>query len=90
MADLIDRQAAIERFNCVDPCGTFVYCDSIIGALKALPSVDAVPVVRCKDCAYCVIDPSDGLPYCPEFYERTVEPDDYCSKAVRKKRGELK
>ena len=42
------------------------------------------PVVRCKDCAYCVIDASDGLPWCPEFYERTVEPDDYCSKAVRK------
>ena len=59
-----------------------------IGVKKGLTAQPEI--IRCKECAYCVIDPSDGLPYCPEFYERTVEPDDYCSKAVRKKRGELK
>ena len=57
---------------------------NVIFWLGNLPSVDAVPVVRCKDCAYCVIDPADGLPYCPEFYERTVELDDFCSRAVRR------
>jgi len=64
MADLIDRKALYESFganaNCLeceidlDEC-----CDNCKYVLKDFcfmiadaPSVDAVPVVRCKDCKY--------------------------------------
>ena len=55
------------------------------------PSVDAVPVVRCKDCKYYRNHPN-GLCYLytePKENERgysgeavCVEPDDFCSRGV--------
>lgn len=60
MADLIDRQAAIDVLNKLAR-DNFTLKDAFsfyLGALhdasdgiKELPSVDAVPVVRCKYCA---------------------------------------
>lgn len=63
MSDYIDRQAAIEALNalCVRECKyskktRLVMCSSceLGGAFEVLddfPSVDVVPVVRCKACA---------------------------------------
>ena len=57
----------------------FVYCQDIDEA----PTVDAVPVVRCKDCKYykpdeyeCGCDFAAGLPY--------VKAGDFCSYGERK------
>lgn len=57
----------------------FVYCQDIDEA----PTVDAVPVVRCKDCKYykpdeyeCGCDFAGGLPY--------VKAGDFCSYGERK------
>lgn len=61
-------------------------------ALSKAPTIDAVPVVRCKDCVavtrwgselVCsrIRDVMDG------YYHGTVEvvkPDDYCSQGIRK------
>jgi hypothetical protein len=46
------------------------------------PTVDAVPVIRCKDCVY-----NKGITYCyclifNGMYGRTL--DNYCSRAERK------
>lgn len=56
----------------------FVYCQDIDEA----PTVDAVPVVRCKDCKYykpdeyeCGCDFAGGLPY--------VKAGDFCSYGER-------
>ena len=51
--------------------------------LDKFPTIDAVPVVRCKDCARCV--PYKGVPFCNKW--RTfpeVELDGFCSYAERK------
>ena len=59
--------------------------------VNAAPTVDAVPVVRCKDCKYYRNHPN-GLCYLhtePKENERgysgeavCVEPDDFCSRGV--------
>ena len=57
MDDLISRQAAIEAtcYNCTQK----EICDGICDdtdRLRELPTIDAVPVVRCKDCKHRPID----------------------------------
>lgn len=46
------------------------------------PTIDAVPVVRCRECIYCSWQ-GDNLVYCDNF-ERDMMPDDYCSVGERK------
>ena len=50
--------------------------------LKAIPTIDAVPVVRCRECIYCSWQ-GDNLVHCDNF-ERDMMPDDYCSVGERK------
>ena len=48
-------------------------------ALERLPTIDAVEVVRCKDCKHY-----DGsYPMCCRW-EETIKPDDYCSYGEKK------
>ena len=47
MSDLIDRRAAIEALK---PCAGVG--NRALDRLRALPTVDAVEVVRCKDCKH--------------------------------------
>ena len=46
------------------------------------PTIDAVPVVRCRECIYA-IRPGDNIVYCDNF-ERDMMPDDYCSVGEKK------
>ena len=46
------------------------------------PTIDAVPVVRCRECIYCSWQ-GDNLVHCDNF-ERDMMPDDYCSVGERK------
>lgn len=48
------------------------------------PTVDAVPVVRCKDCKYRKPKKTTNLNSHCVWYNRAVMDDDYCSKAERK------
>lgn len=47
--------------------------------LNAIPTVDAVPVVRCKDCKY-----RDGTPGQPNILCGNMHDDDFCNYGERK------
>ena len=56
-----------------------------------MPTVDAVPVVRCKDCKYAIKLDRLDLPWltqwdysCKYYNMHFVMGDDYCSRAERK------
>lgn len=59
--------------------------------ISEAPTVDAVPVIRCKDCAHVNIEVRDYAMYLPkqcelycELDELPVKPDDFCSYGERK------
>lgn len=74
MDDLISRAAALNaidcwhiNFNSMDGAKVQTDCWKTI---KELPAVDAVPVVRCKNCKYWETDwkpnnVQDGVHFCP-------------------------
>ena len=57
------------------------YIDTEI--LRAIPTVDAVPVVRCKDCVEGVVSDDNKYIICYKFCEY-VKFDDFCSYGKRK------
>lgn len=56
--------------------------------VELLPTVDAVEVVRCKDCAHCNYDPSAEIYKCERrcIPERVSEVD-YCSHGEKRCEG---
>ena len=58
--------------------------------IEEQPTVDAVPVVRCKDCRHCTKDENiiGAYGYCYHFgcyaHEPMVEADDFCSYGERR------
>ena len=58
--------------------------------LNNSPTIDAVPVVRCKDCKHAWIHPC-GYVYCHRdgrnAYEMTFNLDSFCSYGERKDNG---
>ena len=60
--------------------------------LDIIPSVDAVEVVRCKDCKWCMVENWDGeiLYGCDcAGAMNDITPDSYCSCGERQKDGKL-
>ena len=67
-----------------------------VSLLESAPTVDAEPVIRCKDCYYCATEKSFGKEYlyCDAFYEHAegdligaslmVEPNHFCSWGERR------
>lgn len=53
------------------------FIDSAI--LKAIPTIDAVPVVRCRECIH-----RDGTPGQPNILCGQMHDDDFCSYGQRK------
>ena len=53
----------------------------VVEFLNDMPAVDAVPVVRCKDCAV----PHNKYTGCPELNGLVTPPDFYCPFGERKK-----
>ena len=47
--------------------------------IRDAPTIDAEPVVRCKDCVY-----SWGEGHACEKWNALVEPNDFCSKGIRR------
>ena len=82
MDDLIRRQDAAD-FLC-DWCGicpkekrNIMECDDIAPNFAKIPTVDAVEVVRCKDCKYRPISYGDEHDLCfPEEYHCPCQCDD--------------
>lgn len=87
MADYIDRQTAIRAVMDLPDCPNG-YSDTydkacIVGMLEEVPSIDAVEVVRCKDCKH---NPKDAWFGCPMSHmTETQKPDTaWCWKGERK------
>ena len=57
----------------------------ILNSIETLPSVDAVPVVRCKECVNHRYQ--NGVPYCMAIdYGYGWKDDDFCSRGERRKK----
>ena len=56
--------------------------------LRRWPAVDAVPVVRCKDCKRCKSDDLGNLICGLTVYEMEISKNDYCSYGERKDNDE--
>lgn len=56
-----------------------------VDALENAPTIDATPVIRCKDCRYWQ-DNNGGYPHedCKWRADETPDADDWCSGAERK------
>ncbi len=94
MANLIDRAALLEWLK---KAGRFMKCceetkalrkmiGGIINHIEKLPAVDAVEVVRCKDCKYYEIHKPRVSENCErkEGYQIPMMPNDYCSYGERR------
>ena len=60
-----------------------------IRAVENAPTIDAVPMIRCRDCKYCrTYYHGDNMPFsyaCDRMYlTNGLSLDDYCSRAERK------
>ena len=80
---LINREALLSYADLWASCGEHYTAEDVIMMIKTAPTVDAVPVVRCKDCTHCVM--YRGVPFCNKW--RTfpdIELNDFCSYGERK------
>lgn len=100
--DLIDKNALIDK--CLGWNGNVVTCDAgadfcdrhatcIECIIDTMPLIDAVPVVRCKDCIYSKQNDGrlvEGARYCTITFSGTLNEltsvwdVDYCSNGERK------
>ena len=63
------------------------YCagwNGLIDLIEKAPTVDAVPVVRCRECKWLQED--DDIGHCdnPDGLDNYAKPDDFCSYGERK------
>ena len=77
---MIDADALIQKRNHAKAYAPDMY---VIGQgyVMDAPTIDAVPVVRCKDCKHYQTDVLFNSNYC---CGRRRKPDDYCSYGERK------
>lgn len=80
--ELIDRRALPWEQQELDQDGSWTLKAEYI---EAAPTIDAVPVVRCKDCSYWKTAKvnAKGFLICPASGMEITE-DDYCSYGERK------
>ena len=85
MAEYIEREAALDCVKC--DLGKKDYKISYQGAMveiafriDAIPAADVVPVVRCKDCRYCLKEDEWELWCMSASPACLTAPDDYCSR----------
>ena len=85
---LIDADALLNRMQ-KDPLFDLVERYGVSGVIEAEPTVDAVPVIRCKDCRWFDTKDISGtvepIGYrCKLVARLWREPDDFCKRAERK------
>lgn len=69
-----------DGLNCKDPLKAFGHdVIEILTEIEFAPAVDAVEVVRCKDCKY-----RDGTPGQPNIQCYQMHDDDFCSYGERR------
>lgn len=81
---LIDADALIAKAYIMQEPNGFIHSVVTERQIAKAPTIDAVPVVRCKDCKYC--DPENH--HCDHaggtMIYFTRKPDDFCSYGERK------
>ena len=81
--ELISRDALfinLDGMMAVSPTG-YIHGDTVADMISDAPTVDAVPVIRCKDCKWYY----RGGATCMYWDgENGMRGDDYCSQAERK------
>lgn len=83
---LIDADTMITDLLTVDPRYETMI-DWCCRVLEAQPTVDAVPVIRCKDCKHWTVTCDDDYQSC-ECDALIRHKDFYCAMAERKDNGE--
>ena len=89
MTDLISRRAVLDRLKMLRRNYTLKagYRDAMtdaIGEVRDTPAIDAVPVVRCKDCKYWKPCHSENRKFCVAIgYGYMTNPDGYCHMGAR-------
>ena len=85
---LINREALLS-FEKMDAdlcatCGEHHTAEDVIMMIKTAPTVDAVPVVRCRECKWWQED--DDIGHCdnPDGLDNYAKPEDFCSYGERK------
>ena len=73
---LIDADALLEKYNKTTVWDSWV-------EINIAPTIDAVPVVRCKDCIDYEPEPGTDLGWCPVCSFVRWD-DDFCSYGERK------
>ena len=84
---LINREALLSYADLWASCGEHYTAEDVIMMIKTAPTVDAVPVVRCKDCVNgTVFVNKQGAEYvdCVLDDYSVRKPTDYCSYGKRK------
>ena len=85
---LINREALLSYADLWASCGDHYTAEDVIMMIKTAPTVDAVEVVRCKDCKYYCQDKINGvicrhpaLDFDTECFDHWINtnPDDFCS-----------
>lgn len=80
MSELIDREAVREFIKSYSHSTDVVY--HMEKQLYEVPTIDAVPVVRCGECKYHLPETERTNPYCNRFH--CMKPDDwYCADGER-------
>lgn len=83
--DLIDRDALLDKIRSApDQCGR-LFIAQLVSPLYS-PSIDAVPVIRCKDCQYYNgrTESCERVSADP-FEQASVDVMDFCSQAQKAK-----
>ena len=90
MSDLISRSALIAEINRI---GGHLYSEwetaGVLSMAERIPAVDAVKVVRCKDCIHWNKDAlaCDTLPWVNSAEHANWYADDFCSYGERRSDG---
>lgn len=87
MSKMFERQRVLETIANVDNYGDGVAYEvlgHVYRDVALIPTVDAVPVIRCKDCQHW--DEEDRVCGLRDCYGWDYKPDSFCSWAERKMR----
>jgi hypothetical protein len=88
MSDLISRSALLGGYDVrkvteYDESGCGLEYKAVpVEAIEAAPAVDAVEVVRCRDCKHYQPEPMGSVLYCYQN-RRWTEPDFYCADGAK-------
>ena len=84
---IINREALLSYADLWASCGEHYTAEDVIMMIKTAPTVDAVPVVRCRECKHYDTADFDGNILCGcTLHSAMVDitPDSFCSYGERK------